>query len=289
MPGIGSSVENDGDIILFHIYWSHPKRRIHMATKQDKPETIKMVETTMGVLNLLRSSNTPLGVNAIAKQCSLNPSTTYRILKSLEKTGWVYQFEDDRYITGQKISFVTNQNNFFLALSDAAKCTMEKCTAHNGLAMNLIVRNGADCVIIQQSLTKSIVNYVPPLNSVLPFYACGGGKVLLCELPEVIIDQILDTYEMVALTPFTITNPDKFREELKKTNENGYAIDFQESTINGSCIAVPIRDSNKAIIASLSFSGLIGISSPDKLLNYLPALKEASEKITDTLYRAWKK
>jgi DNA-binding IclR family transcriptional regulator len=153
--------------------------------------------------------------------------------------------------------------------------------------MNLFVRNGADCILIQQSLTKSIVNYVPTLNSVLPYYACAGGKILMSELPEPIIDQILSTFKMVALTPFTITDPASYKKELQKTQEQGYAIDYQESTINGSCIAVPVRDSEKTIIASLSFSGLIGIPSPDDLLRYLPSLKEASHAITDSLYRCW--
>ena len=74
---------------------------------------------------------------------------------------------------------------------------------------------------------------------------------------------------------------------LRETAKNGYAIDFQESSINGSCIAVPVRDNEGTIIASLSFSGLIGISDPEKLLKYVPALKEASRKITDSLYDCW--
>ena len=54
------------------------------AAKTQKVETIKMLESAMGVLDLLRTAKTPMGVNAIAKQCSLNPSTTFRILKTLE-------------------------------------------------------------------------------------------------------------------------------------------------------------------------------------------------------------
>ena len=259
-----------------------------MEGNTQKTETIKMVESAMGVLDLLRCAKAPLGVNAIAKTCTLNPSTAFRILKTLEMTGWVYQLEEGQYIAGEKISFVTEKNNFYLALSDAAKCPMEQCTAKHGLAMNLIVRNGADCRIIQQSLTKSIINYVPPLNSVLPYYACGGGKILLCELPSALIDQLLETHKPEALTPFTIIDPDAYREELKKTVADGYAIDFQESSINGSCIAVPVRDREGTIVASLSFSGLIGVSDPDKLLKYVPYLKECSAAVTKSLYDCWK-
>lgn len=254
----------------------------------EKTETIRMVESAMNVLDFLRTSREPVGVNAIAKQFRLNPSTAFRILKTLEKTGWVYQCSDSGYIPGQKLSFVTSKNNFYMALRDTAKFIMEEYTARYGMAMNLLVRCGADCEVLEQSLTKSIINYVPPIHSRLPFYACGGGKVLLSDLPEALLEQIISSRRLDALTPFTITDPDRFRAVLGEVRKNGYAIDFQESSINGSCIAVPVWDNEGTIIASLSFSGLIGISDPDKLLKYVPALREASQKITDKLYSFWR-
>ena len=253
----------------------------------EKSETIKMVENAMAVLDLLRTSRESLGISAIAKSCGLTPSTTHRIVKTLEMTGWVYQLSDDNYVAGQKLSFVTSKNSFYLALRDAAKTVMEKFTAHYGMAMNLIVREGIKCEIIEQSLTKSIINYVPPIHSFLPFYACGGGKILLCELPDEMITHILETNSLEALTPYTITDPAEYRKSLKQTAINGYDVDYQESSINGSCIAVPIRDKEGTIIASLSFSGLIGITDPSKLLKYVPALKLASQEITDNLFQYW--
>lgn len=253
-------------------------------------ETIKMVENAMHVLDLLRASKEPIGVNAIAKTCALTPSTTYRILKTLEMTGWVYQFnDDDRYIAGEKISFITSKNNFYMALRDSAKFIMEETTAKVGLAMNLMVRNGYECEILEQSLTKSIINYVPPIHAVLPYYACGCGKVLLSELPEDTLSHIFTACKMQALTPFTITDPEKYRSALTEVRKNGYAIDFQESSIDGSCIAVPVRDKENTIIAALSFSGLIGVQDPNRLLKYIPALQDASNAITKSLYNAWGK
>ena len=251
-------------------------------------ETIKMVENAMHVLELLRTAKEPIGVNAIAKTCALTPSTTYRILKTLEMTGWVYQFnDDDRYIAGEKISFVTSKNNFYMALRDSAKFIMEESTAKVGLAMNLMVRNGYECEILEQSLTKSIINYVPPIHAVMPYYACGCGTVLLSELPEDILSHIFAACKMEALTPFTITDPEVYRGVLAEVRKNGYAIDFQESSINGSCIAVPVRDKEQSIIAALSFSGLIGVQDPSRLLKYIPALQDASKAITRSLYNAW--
>lgn len=253
-------------------------------TKIKKVETIKMVENAMNVLDIFRMLESPIGVNAISKQCKLNPSTAHRILKSLEKTGWVYQCGDGQYISGPKLGFVTSKNNFYIALRDSAKFLMEQCTAEHGMAMNLIVRNGADCEVIEQATPNRIINFVPPLHALLPYYACGGGKILLSELPENIVDQLLTAFPPKAITPYTIVEPPKYKEELRKVKAQGFAIDFQESSENGSCIAVPIRDNENVIIASLSFSGLIGVKDPSALLQYVPILQATSKGITKNLY-----
>lgn len=250
-------------------------------------ETIKMVDRALLVLDTLRAERKRLGVNEIAKQCGINPSTAFRILKTLEAGGWVYQCNDGRYITGQKISFVMEKDNLYLALKEVASFIMQRYTEKYGQAMNLMVRESARCYILQQSRTKNLVDYVPPLYSELPFYACAGGKILLSELPISLVDQIIDSCEMVPLTPKTIVDPEAFWQELRKVAKLGYAFDDKESAINGSCIGVPVRDCEGEIIASLSFSGFVGVENPDDLLEYVPALEEAAQEISRNLYRCW--
>lgn len=255
--------------------------------KQNGNETIKMVERALSVLDTLRSSTIPIGVNDIAKLCSLNPSTAFRILKTLETTGWVFQCNDGRYIPGQKISFMTEKNNLYLALKEVAAYTMNQYTQKYDRAMNLIVRDENVCYILQQSRTKNLVDYVPPLHASMPFYACAGGKILLSELPIFLADKIIESCNMVALTPHTITNPEKFWQELRTVAKQGYALDHMESSESGSCIAVAVRDHEGTIIAALSFSGFIGVQDTDTLLEYVPALREASREISSNLFTCW--
>ncbi len=250
-------------------------------------ETIKMVERAMHVLDTLRLARERLGVNEIAKRCHISPSTTYRILKTLELDGWVFQCADGRYITGEKISFVMEKNNLFLALKDVAAHTMNACTAKHGRAMNLTVRDGHHCYILQQSRTKNLVDYVAPLHSAMPFHACAGGKILLAELPILLVEQLLESCEMVALTPHTITNIDDFWKELRQVAKQGYAFDFRESSESGSCIAVPVRDNQGNTIAALSFSGFLSISEPKELVPFVPILKKTAEEISRNLYQCW--
>jgi len=257
------------------------------AQSTQNSDIIKMVDNALNVLDLLRTNKERLGVNEIAKLCGLSPSTAFRILKTLESSGWVFQLSDDRYIPGEKLSFATEKNNFYLALSDVAYFVMNDYTAKYGQAMNLVVRKGSSCTIIQQSRTNRLVEYVPPLYSDLPFYACSAGKILLSELPIHLVDKIINSCEMRPLTPRTITDPEKFWQALRETAKQGYAFDFNESAINGSCVGVPVRDSEGTIVAALSFSGFIGVVDADELRRFLPALRDASAEISRELYVCW--
>ena len=132
------------------------KDRTTLRTQAEQPsETIKMVDNALNVLDLLRVTKGSLGVNEIAKQCQLTASTTCRILKTLEMAGWAFQTNDDRYIVGGKISFVTEKDNLYLALREVALYVMKEYTAKYNQAMNLLVRDGAYCTILQQSVPTS--------------------------------------------------------------------------------------------------------------------------------------
>jgi DNA-binding IclR family transcriptional regulator len=92
---------------------------------------------------------------------------------------------------------------------------------------------------------------------------------------------------MEPLTQHTITDPERFWQELRKVAKTGYAFDNKESAENGSCIAVPVRNCEGDIVAALSFSGFVGVENPDDLLQYLPALQKAADEISRNLYRCW--
>ena len=250
--------------------------------------TIKMVDNALKVLDVLRGLQDRIGVNEIAKQTGLNPSTTYRILKTLTVNGWAFQFSDDRYLPGEKLTFSTEKTNFHLALSDVAWFIMKEYSDRYNRALNLMVRENDHCKIIQQTRSRNLVDYVCPIYSKLPIYACACGKILLSELPVSLVERIIHSCRMVPLTERTITDPDLFWKNIRETARQGFSIEHGESSENGSCIAVPVRDSSGTIIAALSFTGFIGMTNPEKdLLEYLSPLKEASEQISKALYTTW--
>ena len=138
------------------------------ATAAQNPTIIKMVDQALTVLDTLRMSRESLGVNEIAKMCGINPSTTFRILKTLEVNGWAFQCSDRRYIVGEKIGFVIEKNNLYLALKEVSSFVMNRYTEKYNQAMNLTVREGLVAIFYSSPAPKPCRLY-SALYSDLPF------------------------------------------------------------------------------------------------------------------------
>lgn len=246
--------------------------------------TVQALERGLHILELLMQTRQAMGVSEIAKQQGLTLSAAFRILKTLEANGWIFQLSDDKYIPGEKLSYVTERNNFHMALSEVAYPIMQELTDQEMLPMNLVVRQERRFFILQQTRTSRYVDFVAPAGSAVPLHASAGGKILLCEMPQVLLAQFTDGITFENMTPNTICTKRGFLEELERVREQDYALDYYESLTQTCCIAVPVRSPEGEIYAALSFSGITDISSREQLQYYLPQLHQAAQRITRQLF-----
>jgi DNA-binding IclR family transcriptional regulator len=258
------------------------------AMASGETETIKVLERSLYIMDKLRVTNHPLGVNELSKQCNFSTSTVFRILQTLVAAGWAYQLSDDKYIVGQKFFFQTEKNNLYLALQDVAYPVMCRLSTQEHQAMNLCVRVNEKCTILQQSRTERLVDFVPPKGSNLPVYASGSGKILFSELEQPLLDDILGMIEFKKLSNKTIITRQAFLQELIKVRNAGYGLDFHESMENTGCVAVAIRNPMGNIIAALSFSGFFGFQDETALTGLVPILSKAADEISEKLFKTFK-
>lgn len=104
-----------------------------------------------------------------------------------------------------------------------------------------------------------------------PVYCSAIGKALVAFLPEPELTELLTSLTFERRTSQTITNVDRFRRELVRVRELGYAVDNEEFEEGLRCLAAPIFNHRGRVIAT------IGISGPTHRLNSetMPALAEA--------------
>jgi DNA-binding IclR family transcriptional regulator len=90
---------------------------------------------------------------------------------------------------------------------------------------------------------------------------------------------------MPARTAQSITDLAALRVELQSVLGRGYALDDQEYQPNVRCIAVPIRNAQGAVVASVGVTGLTSILCKQRLPELVAAVKQAAIEISLACYR----
>jgi DNA-binding IclR family transcriptional regulator len=79
---------------------------------------------------------------------------------------------------------------------------------------------------------------------------------------------------LVKNTDATVIDPEIIKENLKLFRKRGYSTDEEETLEGVVAIAVPIKDSNGQVIASISLNDEKSRTSPDKLFGKVDYLME---------------
>lgn len=108
------------------------------------------------------------------------------------------------------------------------------------------------------------------------------GKVILSHLPPQKSKAILESYDLVALTPRTITDVKTLVDQFITFRKQGFAIEREENELGGLCIAAPIYDHTANPIGAISMS--LPISRVDESM-----IPTYGEKISVTAKRISKK
>ena len=174
----------------------------------------------------------------LAHRVSLPPSTTHRLLSTLEKMGYVYQAGDlglwyvglHAFTVGA--GFLANRD--FVAQSHVY---MRRLMEQSGETANLAILDGTEAVFIAQVQCHEMMRILVKLGSRVPLHASGVGKAIFAALPDEQIDAILKVKGLPRITPHTIVAPETMWAALKVIRHRGYSFDDEEHAPGTRCVA----------------------------------------------------
>jgi IclR family pca regulon transcriptional regulator len=118
----------------------------------------------------------------------------------------------------------------------------------------------------------------------VPAYCTANGRVLVAALPEVQAEAWLAQQSLRALTPHTITRPERLRAELQRTREQGYATVDQELELSVRTLSVPLINWRGETVAAMNLAVHASRMSIDDLVaTGLPALRQAQARLKQLL------
>src|SRR5487761_2082773 len=244
-----------------------PARRGRTPSKPGG-ETVQVQSLTRGlsILHCLARTEGGLTLTDIARRVELPPSTTHRLLSTLEKMGYVYQAGDlalwyvgiEAFTVGS--SFLSNRD--FVAQSHAY--------------MRRLMEQAGET-------TRTIVK----LGSRVPLHASGVGKAIFASLPDDQIDAMLKVRGLPRITENTITSPETMWASIRVIRQRGWSFDDEEHLPGTRCVAAPFYDEHAEPLGAISIAGPTSRLPDDRIKQLGPLVSHIAEEITHRLGGRW--
>ncbi len=259
---------------------------IILAAPRNKtgPSPMQTVDRALRVLNSLAEARREMGVTELARQVGIDPSSTYRILTTLAHHGYVAQDpQTTKYRLGMRLLTLGSVVSESLDLTELSRPVLEHLVELTGETTNLMVREGLEGVYVAGVSGTKTLRRVLCVGTREPLHCSAVGKVILANLPEEIVDQIIDERGLPAMTSRTISEPNMLRRHLIQIKQRGFAIDDEEGEEGLRCIAAPIFEHKGEIAAAVSISGPALRLSLVTLEHLAPTVIQAADNISELL------
>ena len=227
----------------------------------------RSVAKAFGILEVFSERSPQLSLGEIAEAVDIAPTTLRRLLATLESLGYVERDPLGRYQLGVRALGLAPAALAAYDVRIQALPLLDELATKTGLNANLgVLRDGRLLYL------ASIVGNLPRRRHfsvpgrIATAHANALGKVMLADLDYAAARALLEKAGgLIARTPKTIADWDALEAELARVREQGYAVDEEEATLGGRCVAVPVHDRSGSVVAAISASGMTWEVSPERI------------------------
>lgn len=237
----------------------------------------KLSDRTLDVLEAMAALGSA-SLPQIQAASGLPLTTTHRIVNALAGRGFAMKLGRGQYRLGPAVLALSSGLSERLLLEAAARAHLpalsRRTRSHSHLA---VFEDGMVTYVVKHSFGPTQVHSAEGIQ--LEAYCSALGKVLLAGQSDEEVDRYLCEGELVALTPRTITDPERLRDQIRAIRARSWALDDEEIAAGLRCLAVPVRDAAGTTIAAVSISTVSAQAGPESDAHRIDALHETAAAI----------
>ena len=245
---------------------------------------IQSIDRALQVLELFSLEKPEWGVTEISKALNIYKSNVYNILTTLAEKGFVKKdSKTEKYKLGIKFFELGSVVIKNMDLRKIAYPYIEILSKEFNETVHLgVLDKGRVVSIEREESDKSLCSHIE-IGKRTPLYCTAVGKAIMAYLSKDEVDLIVKEKGLEKYTKNTITDKEDLEKELKKIQEQGYAVDNMEHEEGVRCVAGSIRDHTGEVIASMSISGPAFRINESNVLNIAKKVKEYCDCISEEM------
>ena len=203
----------------------------------------------LGLLDAFDADHRRLTLTELARRANLPIPTAHRLLGELERWGAVKRRADGAYVIGRRLWDLGLLAPVEYELRRIASPFLHDLYGATLATVHLAELDGRSVVYLDRLSGHASVPVVSRIGSRLPLHATGVGKVLLAHCDDEVRGAVLA--DLTRITPYTITQPGRLREQLRRVHRDGYAQTVEEMSLGACSVAVPVFGPDGGVVAAL--------------------------------------
>lgn len=239
-------------------------------TETPPKSTVKTTETTLSVLHALQEMGAAR-IDDVAKELNVAPSTIHRHLVTLREHGYVVK-EGEHYRLGLRFLTVAGTVLSQHPVYDLARQKVRQLAEETGERVQFIAEEGGYRTYIHTATGENAVQTDATLGKRGYLHVSAAGKAILAQLPESRVEEIISATGLPAETENTITDRERFLDELETVRERGVAFNYEESTAGLRAVAAAVTDADGSVVGALSVAGPAHRLKDERFTQELPDL-----------------
>lgn len=240
---------------------------------------VQSVERTFELLEAMSDLGGAAGLSQLAARLQLPLPTIHRLVRTLVDLGYVRQEPSREYALGPRLMRLGEHAGRLLGTW--AVPYLRRLVDELGESANMAMLDGDHVVYTAQVPGVHAMRMFTEVGRRAQVHCTAVGKAMLALLPADEADAVLAGSAMAPQTPHTITSRARFREELARIKELGYAVDDEEQELGVRCVAVAVP--GRLPGAAFSVSGPSPRMTDSLIERAVPLLRQAVAATADEL------
>lgn len=224
----------------------------------------------------------------IARRIGTTRSTTHRLVSCLVEERYLRVLPQVGYLLGPRLIELGFQAREEVPLAMLARPYLDELSQLTGDTVHLAVRDGDEVLYLHKNPGRNGPEMRSRVGHRMPLARTGIGKALLLDSPESEWQRLY-----LASLPQSAPNPlwpshreqswEQVRERMLEYVEGGYAFDLEDNEPSIRCVAAPVRDASKHIVAGISIASTVPYMPLEKMAELVPLIKQMAAKLSAEL------
>jgi IclR family acetate operon transcriptional repressor len=246
--------------------------------------SVQSLDRGLTILEAVAKSSEPVRIGELRELLGINRSSVFRLANTLRRRGFLASPNGrNEYVVGPSI-WRLFQSHDWSTLITFCRPHLKQLAAQTGETAHLAVREGKMALFIgHETSGNQIIAVSGRTGEFMPLHCTAHGKALLADCGPHELKTVLGPGPLELHSAHTISSIAELAQACAAVKACGYAIDKGEFLDQVRCVAAPIRDKEKRVVAAIGISALLARLSDERLPRTIKSVTEAAKSITQVL------